>query len=235
MSHDNMMTLQDAARFLSVTDRTVRNYIKKGLLSKEKKGRSVYLRPEEVQDLKEDMDSASPVVSRQELIRLRSKVRRLESHMEVVLRILDAKDAALGLSPSYSSELYTFAVAHTKRGAWETTEIAPWVEIFDRLSEDDFVVMAGQTSDIHPWRTFLRLCTMMMGFVVTRPEYAASLELQGLHKILASSRRKLRISAFIYGELAGAVAPELEGQHVGTSTTSDALFRKILKRGENTA
>lgn len=235
MSHDNMMTLQDAARFLSVTDRTVRNYIKKGLLSKETKGRRVYLLPEEVQSLKEDMDSAAPVVSRQELIRLRSKVRRLESHMEVVLRILDAKDAALGLSPSYSKELYSFAIEHTKRGSWETAEISPWIEIFDRLSEDDFTVMAAQTQDVHPWRVFLQLCTMMMGFVVTRPDYATSLDLQGVHKTLSSSRRKLRISAFIYGEIAGTLSSELEGRHVGTSTTSDALFRKILKRGKNRA
>jgi hypothetical protein len=235
MSHDTMMTLQDAARFLSVTDRTVRNYIKKGLLSKEKKGRGVFLRPEEVQSLKEDMDSAAPIVSRQELVRLRAKVRRLESHMEVVLRILDAKDAALGLSPSYSEELYAFAVAHTKKGSWQIEEISPWVEIFDRLSENDFAVMAGQTSDTHPWRVFLRLCTMMMGFVVSHPEYSSSLEMQGTHKILASSRRRLRISAFIYGELSGTMASELESRHVGTSTTSDALFRKILKRGENMA
>lgn len=229
MSQDNTMTVQEAARFLNVTERTIRNYTKKGLLSKEKSGRETRLRAEEVASLKEDMESAAPIVTREEILRHRAKIRRLESHMEVVLRMLDAKDAPLGMSIAYSAELYQFACSHLKKSSWEVAEMSPWTEIFDRLSEDDLETISKATDDPHPWRTFLKLCTSMMAFVVAKPEYTTSLDLQGLHRTLASSRRKLRVSAFIYGEMMGALAPELEGFAVANSSSSDALFRKILK------
>jgi excisionase family DNA binding protein len=223
------MTVREAASFLGVTERTIRNYTKKGLLSKEKKGREPRLRVEEVTSLKEDMESAAPIVTRQEILRHRAQIRRLESHMEVVLRMLDAKDAPLGMSAAYSAELYQFACAHLKKSSWEVSEVSPWTEIFERLSEDDLATISDATKDPHPWRTFLRLCTSMMSFVVGQPGYATSLDLQGLHRSLSSSRRKLRVSAFIYGEMAGALSPEIEGFALSSRTSSDTLFRKILK------
>lgn len=229
MSHDNMMSVEDAARFLGVTSRTVRNYIKKGFLSKHKRGRRAFVLAEEVISLKEDLDSAAPVVSRQEMLRQRSRIRRLESHMEVVLRMLDAKDHPLDLNEEYAKDLYEFAEGHLLRGKWDPAEIKPWIEIFDRLSETDFETMSSSAKDPHPWRPFLRLCVAMMGFVVGSKEYQTSLELQSLHRLLASSRRKLRISAFIYGEMNSSINDELHRDNFATSSTSDALFKKILK------
>lgn len=231
MSHDNMMSVPDAARFLGVTDRTVRNYIKKGLLTKERDGRKVFLRSEEVVELKEDFSSAAPVVSRQELLKQRAKIRRLEAHMEVVLRILDTKDHPLQLGVGSAEELYEFAKGHLQQGRWEVAEIRPWADIFDRLSEDDFEIMSGKTADPHPWRPFLRLCAAMITFVVNAKEYTTSLELQSLHRILVSSRRRLRISAFIYGEMNQSLGYELQSPNMASSSTADALFRKILKNG----
>ena len=178
MSQDNTMSTAEAAAFLGVTERTVRNYTKKGLLSKIRAGGRVGIPSEEVITLKEDFDSASPVVTRQEILRLRAKVKRLESHMEVVLRILDAKDAPLSLNPEYSKELYGYASGHLKRAKWSVAEITPWCEIFERLSEDDLTALSAAVGDLHPWRVFLRLCVAMIASVVGNPEYQTSLELQ---------------------------------------------------------
>lgn len=230
MSHDNTMSQAEAASFLGVTERTIRNYIKKGLLSKIKAGSRVRIPSEEIISLKEDIDSANPTLSKQEFLRLRAKVRRLESNMEVVLRMLDAKDAPLSLNPEYSSELYSFAIQHLKRGKWEAGEIDPWCDIFDRLSEDDLMTLAKSVDDPHPWRVFLRLCTAMMSSVVGDPEYQTSIDLQTLHRKLSGSRRRLRITSFIYGEMKGDMHKELGGFFV-QQTSTDSLFRKILKNG----
>lgn len=229
MSQDNTMSVADAAKFLSVSERTIRNYINKGLLSKRKEGRKAMVVSSEVISLKQDMDSTLPLVSREEMLRHRAKIRRLESHMEVVLRMLDAKDAPLNLSPSYSKELYTYAVDHLKKGSWSPEEIQPWTEIFDRLNEDDFEIMSKSAEDLHPWRVFLKLCTAMMGCVVSLSDYSTSLDLQNLHRVLAESRRRLRVSAFIYGEMLGALTPEIAGKYEAV-TMSESLFRKILKK-----
>ena len=228
MRQDNTMSIQEAARFLEVTERTVRNYINKGLLSKTKVGRKVLLVPEEVVSLKEDMDSVAPIVSRQEMLHHRAKIRRLESHMEVVLRILDAKDDPLTLSEEYSAELYNLAGEQRKSGSWSVDQIKPWIEIFNRLSENDFEVMQKATKDLHPWRVFLKLCTSMMAQVVSDSEYVTSLELQGIHRLLAEARRRLRISAFIYGEMIGFSSPEVSAGY--GDSLSESLFKKILKK-----
>lgn len=228
MSHDNTMTLQEAATFLQVTDRTIRNYIKNGLLSKTGKGKSARLPTEEVISLREDRDSTAPIVSRQELLKHRAKIRRLEANMEVVLRMLDAKDAPLSLNPEYSKELYAFAQEHLKKSAWDLSEIKPWLDIFCRLSEEDLDVMRGSTGDLHPWKVFLRLCTAMMSFVVSDSEYRTSIEHQHVHRMLADARRKLRVSSFIYGEMMGSMHAEITSLSIPTTTT-DLLFRKILK------
>ena len=228
MSQDNMMLVADAAKFLSVSDRTIRNYINKGLLSKRKEGRKTLVSSSEVISLKQDMDSTLPLVSREELLRHRAKIRRLESHMEVVLRMLDAKDLPLNLSPAYAKDLYSFATEHLSKGSWVVEEIRPWVEIFDRINEEDLEVMAQAVEDLHPWRPFLQLCTAMMSFVVGHTDYATSLDLQNLHRMLAESRRKLRVSAFIYGEMLGALTPEIAGKYEAV-TLAETLFRKILK------
>lgn len=230
MSHTNIMSQAEAASFLGVTERTVRNYIKKGLLSKHKISGKTGIPSEEVVSLSEDMNSSMPVVSRSEIVRLRAKVRRLESHMEAVLSILDAKDSPLALSQAYAKDLYEFCQGHLKRGSWDPAEIGPWVEIFDRISEDDLLTLQKASSDPHPWRPFLKLCVAMMSFVVGLPEYSTSLEMQTLHRKLASSRRRLRVSSFIYGEIHGDLTKELLNEFP-VSSTNDVLFRKILKNG----
>jgi len=143
--------------------------------------------------------------------------------------MLDAKDAPLSLNPDYSAELYSFAGQHLKKGKWEAAEMDPWCDVFDRLSEEDLIVLADSVGDPHPWRMFLRLCTAMISSVVGSPDYQTSLDLQTLHRKLSGSRRRLRVTAFIYGEMRGDLHRELEGFFV-QQTSSDALFKKILKR-----
>jgi len=226
------MKIPEAASILGVTDRTVRNYIKKGLLSRQRISRSSLLDPIEVEELRLDFQSEFPTLSRKEFLKLKTTVRRLESHMEVVLRMLDTKMQPLGIGEEYSRELYQLAAQHlTERSSWRAEEIAPWIEIFDRLSENDFMVLCKATDNPKAWLVFLRLNVRMSECVVGDREYATSLELQNLHKLLSEARRRLRISAFIYSEMMGNLEEELNryGLIEAPKSTAESLFSKLLK------
>ena len=228
---NHTMKIPDAARLLGVTDRTIRNYIKKGLLSSNRVKRSKLLDPVEVEELRIDLQSSSQVLSRNDVIALKAKVRRLESHMEVVLRILDAKSSPLEISSAYGKELHSLASLHVRKGSWSVAEIKPWVEIFERIDENDFQTIADSVSDPRAWLVFLKLNVSMSSFIVTCAEYETSLELQTLHRLLSESRRRLRVSAFIYAESQNYLQTELDKYGIlsSPSTGLDTIFSKILK------
>jgi hypothetical protein len=71
----------------------------------------------------------------------------------------------------------------------------------------------------------------MISSIVGSADYATSLDLQTLHRKLSGARRRLRVASFIYGEMRGDLNKELEGFFTQQTSTSDALFRKILKNG----
>ena len=229
---NHTMKIPEAARLLGVTDRTVRNYIKKGLLSRQRKSRTPLLDPVEVEELRLDLQSTSPVLSRRAFIQLRSKVRRLESHMEVVLRVLDTKSQPLGLSSPYAKDLYGLALEHLKKSSWEVAEIKPWVEIFERVDEGDFETTAIATEDPKAWLVFLRLNVGMTAHIVKDPSYASSIDLQTLHRMLSEGRRRMRISAFIYAEMTSRVEEDLAryGFAEAPKSSVDTLFSEVLKK-----
>ena len=228
---NHTMKIPDAARLLGVTDRTIRNYIKKGLLSSQRISRSPLLDPVEVEELRLDLQSGSPTLTKKEFLLLRSKVRRLESNMEVVLRILDTRSQPLGLTKEYSESIYMLAVEHLKKGQWSVEEISPWVEIFERIDEEDFGTMAEATGDRKAWIVFLRLNVAMSAYLLKRPEYSSSLEMQTLHRTLNEGRRRMRISGFICAELSGHIVEDLSryGFSEAPKTSREALFSEILK------
>lgn len=208
-----LYTIEDAARHLGVTTKTVRNIIKAGHLTviRKERDRRKYLDPAETEELRLAREAGDKVVvSREEFAVLRAQVRRLQATVEVLLRVLDVKDNPLGVTREYAEKLYSLCLEQLRVGAWRVEDIQPWVEVFLRLNEDDLSVISEVTSDTKPWIPFLRLITAMSAWAVGSRDYAASLELQSLHKQLAESRRRLRAAAIIFAELKGTTDPSLD-------------------------
>lgn len=230
------LTLEEAGQQLDVTERTVREWIKAGFLSSSRRAgsRKTWLKAEEVEQFRQDRETSrnGAVITREEFLRLKTKLRRLESEMQVVLRILDAKDDPLRMTPEYARELFEVCLAQKKVGAWSLTEITPWLEVFLRIDESDFEVMAGAVAISKPWKPFLQLCTSMTAFVVNRPEYETSLELQGLHRQLVEGRRRLRVAALIYSEMFSGLDADIQTYVLGDSPKSlrDSLTMALLKK-----
>lgn len=204
MSTD-LLTYAEAGRHIGITERSIRNYVRRGFLSAKTKpgSRSKYVSAAEVEELRTlKSEQAGRPVSRQEILLLSAKLSKLEYVVQTLLTLLDAKTVPLGISEEYGKQLLLAATEQLRRTNWEVEEIAPWLEVFLRIDEEDFSVLRRCTESQTPWVPFIRLCVSMTESVVATPAYSTSLSLQNTHRQLAEARRRLRASAIIF-----------EGQH----------------------
>ena len=212
MSTD-LMTYAVAARHLGITERSVRNYVRRGFL--QAKGisgsRGKFLSPTEVEELRVLRTEQSGVgpVSRQEILLLSSKLKRLEYSMATVLRLLDAKDLPLGMTLAYAKDLHAACLLQLGRTGWSAEELSPWTEIFLRTDEDDLATLAAATGDSKPWVLLLRICLSMTTDVIGNKDYTSSLALQDIHRSLSEGRRRLRAAGIVF-EGRRSHSPEIE-------------------------
>jgi len=209
MSTD-LMTLQEAARHLDVCEKTVRNYVKNGYLSGMKKARSVrvWLDPAEVESFRIEKAASRQrsVVSREEVLQMKARLRRLESQVRTLLTIMDAKNEPLDMPSGYARDLHASCVEQLKYTGWDIGEMETWVSIFLRIDEDDFETIFKTTEDPKPWLPFMQLCASMTAHVAKHENYATSLELQAIHRELVEGRRRMRVSLVCFAETFGSIS-----------------------------
>ena len=204
-------SIQQVAQHLSCSERSVRSYIRQGLLSQIRVSneRKRYYDPAEVEELRLSLSKGRTAVRAEEVSALRGQVKRIQATLDVVLRVLDAKDDPLQVTPEYGQQLLVLCLQQLQRGNWSPSEMEMWSEVFLRLNEDDLGVIARATEDTRPWLPFLRLATAMSASLPTHEEYRQSLDLQSLHQKVAEGRRRLRTAAVIFAESRGAAEPDL--------------------------
>jgi len=199
------MTVEEAARHLGVSTRSVRKYIAQGLLSTRRAdgSRRKWLVPDEVEELRKDKHDSTkrvPAVQRREVLETRAVLRRLRAEMDVVLRVLDMHEEPLRLDAGNAATLHEAALHEIKSTAWTLAELQQWADVLLRLNEEDLVVVAV-TAGTRPWSAFLRLCVDMIVYVYEQPSYKTDLELQLLHRKLTEARRRLRVTALCYDDM----------------------------------
>lgn len=224
------MTIPEAARYLGVTDRTIRNYIRQGLLSTSRIAgkREKYLRAEEIEELRVSLTEGKHLIPRREISALSARVRRLEAQLEVVLRVLDARVEPLKITPAYAKDLIAACKTKLMQAGWTQAEIQPWTEIFLRVDEDDLDILAADCEK--PWALFLRLCAAMTAYVVADAAYETSLELQSLHRTLVEGRRRLRIAALLHVERLGIRDPLLHAEMASVASIGDTLLSTLKNK-----
>lgn len=227
------MLLKDAAAHLGVSERTVREYCKKGFLTffRKRGDRRHWLLPLEVEEFRRDRDEAEgkSLITKKAFLEMRAEVRRLRAELDVVLRILDAKANPLRMGPTYAAELFSVCTSQLQSSSWSLAEMEPWVEIFLRVDEEDFRTVAEAVESRRPWKPFLQLCSAMAVAAVTHPSYETSLELQSIHRQLAEGRRRLRVASLIYSEMYASIDADLERYTKGIPGSVTDSLEKILK------
>lgn len=226
------LSYEEAARHLGVSARTVRNYVRSGLLTARSNGRRKFLPANEVESLRTELQTIGQPLRRSEVIELRARLLRVEAHVDVLLRILDARMEPLRMGAAYGKELYEAAVGQLRRAKWDLSEIVPWLEVFLRVDEEDFETISKATDDPRPWKTLLRLCLAMSAAIVATPEYSTSLEHQSAHRQLAEGRRRLRIAALCHLELHGSTDQDVRTHLLSDVplTVRDTIERALRKK-----
>ena len=221
------ITIDEAARYLGVTTRTISNYIAQGIISYHKKQGSnrKYLSTEDIQDLLEAKNEAT--FSIKKFKELQARVKKLEANVEVLMRILDTKQIPLGLSASESEELYNAAV-DSNNSVLTEQHIEAWLPILMRLDENDLKNIEDTTKVKDPWSPFISLCLALIVYTTSNKNYQVSLPLQSYHRELVEARRRLRLSALIYIESRGA-SIQVDSLSIKHPDTTIESVKKILK------
>jgi hypothetical protein len=199
-----VLTYKEAANHVGLTERSIRNYIRRGFLTPQRiaGSRQKFLLAADVEELRSlRAEQAGKPVSRQEILLLTARVAKLEYTLQTVLTLLDAKTIPLGITSEYAQQLHQAATDQLRLTAWSPEEIVPWVDIFLRIDENDFIIMREVIRNGTPWVPFIRLCTAMSESVVRAGAYASSLQLQDIHRQLAEARRRLRAAIVVYDGL----------------------------------
>ena len=227
------LSIEDSARLLGVSTRTLRTYIKQGFLSTSRGARNAkWLDPVEVETFgRERVSSVGKVWDRKDFMEMRARLTRLEQEVGVLNRILDTREQPLRMGPAYAKDLHAACGLQLASGVPSKVEIDSWTEIFLRIDEQDFAVIADVTGDRKPWVLYLRLCVSMTAAVVSDKAYMSSLDLQSTHKKLAEGRRRLRISGLCHLELTGSADADVR-RHLLASNPASVLdsIEAVLKR-----
>lgn len=195
------VSIQEAAKLLNVSKRTISSYIKEGLLTAKKEANSnkKYISIEDITQLKELREqNVSQFDLKKEIILLKAKCSKLESRLNVISRILDAKSEPLDLAPEDVQSIKHSCTVKLNC-AFDFNSTQTWKEIFLRIDERDILKLCHETP--YFWKELLKLNGLLIDQVISEDSYVTSLELQTLHRELIESRRRFRVSLVLYLEL----------------------------------
>lgn len=188
------MSKAEAAQVLGVHERTIYNYLRKGILRPVASGRTIGVSREDVSRRVGDKNSPLPfTASKAFLSQLLARVTRLEQRVLTLEHILSVKRDPLRLSDAELLALHGAAEEYGKEG-WPAPVEETWGSIFLRADTDHFERLEALTGDRHAWRPFYRLAAKM----ARRPRRPDNQDL------LTAGRSKLRevvtIWCILHGE-----------------------------------
>lgn len=221
------ITIDEAARYLNVSTRTISTYISQGILSYHKKQGSnrKYINTTEIHDFKLAKEDGE--FSIKKFRELQVRVRKLESQLEVLMRILDAKQLPLRLSDEEADEMFNAALDSCS-SELSLDYIDAWLPILMRLDETDLQKIEKVCKTDKPWVPFLDLCISLIVFTLGHKNYNTSLVLQGHHKELSEARRRIRLAALLFVEGRGP-KQQIDSLVIKAPSTTTEIVKKIIK------
>lgn len=223
------ITIDEAARYLDVSTRTISTYISQGIVTYHKKKGSnrKYIEVKDLHDLKAAKDEGD--FSVKSYRKLQAKVSRLEAQLNVVLKILDTNQISLGVSAEEAIELVSAATT-TLDSVLSVEHTEAWLPILLALDEHDLESIQAASKIDKPWQPFLSLCISLIVYITGNKNYTTDLSMQMLHKELAEARRRLRLAALLYIEGKG---PSVEVDNLVTTrpnTVVETLTQRLRKK-----
>jgi excisionase family DNA binding protein len=203
------LTIDQAAAKLRVTKRSVLNYLRRGLLRRERQGKNKVCIPlEDVEQLQTDLGVGFPPMSRKTFFQLWARVQRLEADMVVVKRGLGVGGSPLRPTKQEAILLSEHARRALDAGQWGEEELVSWADLFDRADEVFFETLDAALEASDGWLPFYQLCVAQMKQVSFDPRFKTSLSLQALHSHLTQGLQHIRQAALVYIEAGGGKTTE---------------------------
>jgi excisionase family DNA binding protein len=215
---------EQAAEQLGVTERTVRNMIKRGLLRPIRRGRRVGVMTEDVAVLaatRKTQTAADPTdgrPTRRELAELHAQLLAMEDRMGVIRRLLNCYHEPLELTDVELTGRYRVAEEQASKG-WPREAEQDWVGFFPRIGHDELERLRVLVDDIHPWRPFYKLCATMVLVPFDR----------GLREELQAGKKNLLQIAQVWMELGGNGPRQLSGMIRRHSSPEGRLVQALRR------
>lgn len=185
-----LINKKDTAAILGRACRTVEWYANKGFLSTVREGRKVFFSEEEVYRLKTELASEGPV--NPEFSALRSRVKKLEMDVSLLLRLLEAKRRVV-LTPEELGLLHH--QAETEK-SWSLSKVEAWVAVLMSLQDEDLKLIGPGS-----WKAFHGLSCKIIATLREDTRWGSDLQMQRLTVLMEKARRNLRATVLCGDEL----------------------------------
>lgn len=187
------LTIMQAAARLQKTSKTVRAYMKRGILRRQydPENRRVLIPSQDVEALFVELGLNAPPMNRKTFFQLHARVQRLEMEMAVAKKALGFGGVPLRPTREEAVGLYQMARRALLDSSWVIEEIEMWSGLFERMDDVFFDLMMTHTEG-DCWQSFYELCLSQMRQLNGAAEFQTSLRLQEIHLKLAQALKQIR-------------------------------------------
>jgi hypothetical protein len=226
------MTIAEAANRLSVSKRSVHNYINKGFVRRAVRNSEVLVHRDDVEQLAEEKGTDFPALNRRTLHELNQRLRKIEEQMVMVQEIWSSwgvVEKPLRPNPQEAAGLHKAVTDYLTADQFLFEEIETWAGIFAKIDEQALTRVAEAVQTVKPWEPFHQLVNRMLAYVSASKEAKKSLPLQALKAKLEVGRRKVREAALLWVESGrGTVEKAI---FKGLDSPKEDLLRAIQAKG----
>lgn len=226
LSNETWCTREWAAERLSVSTRSINNYVNRGFIRRGVLDNKPVFSKEDVEQLAVDKGVDFPAMNRKNFITMMHRMETLERQVSTLSRIWDVQGAPL--RPAESQSKYMMMMADTLLSSKVDLALAKtWSKLFDTFDETTLDLIGKHCTTDQTWQPFFRLCLKMDEYVSSLPKFSTDLELQQLGQQLNLGRKRLRSAALVWVELHKSTTGDLVMEAM--DTPKETLLKKLGK------
>jgi len=226
------ITASKAAEILGCSVEKVHRLCDEGLVRRQMEGDTVYVRQEDVAELKRlrIAGEMKPGELIRRLLFLERTVLRLQDAVNLLYEVNNMSASRFHTMPDTELlQLYNNLLEDLGETTWEQKRILSYCEIFAKITEVEIDKLNTLLSVDHAWKPFYELCLKMSRYVVERKDFKTDLHLQYMRDLLYVGRKNLSTVAVLMIEKAAQLGPSRKLLEILAAANIDA-FDALVKQ-----
>jgi hypothetical protein len=234
------LSVTEASSFLGKCNKTVRSYIRSGILRARRfrgQGRTLWVKQDDVKALKEMGDNEVRTVDVWNLLKaIKLRLHSMESKLNFLMRIngLDVsalRDAKTPVLVGAYDEVEEFLDLNSHEVPREQME--EWAKLFLQFTELEYQRLIGPTMNDQPWKPFHFLCAHLMRTLRRKKGFGANEKMQQTYRLLDKARKHIAQSAMVFEEVRSSrLGPKRVAHIANFGAEEDSLDRYISAEAE---